>query len=75
MGSGSSKGGSANSGSRPRRPSGEFCIEELFVVNWVVSGDMMGETWTELEVVTDDAETADAGTEDAVGLRDEVKFV
>ncbi len=47
----------------------------MFVVNWVVSGDMMGETWTELEVVTDEAEIADAGTEDAVGLRDEVKFV
>jgi hypothetical protein len=50
-------------------------MEELFVVNWAVSGNMTGETWTELEVVTDEAETADTGTEDAVELRDEVKFV
>ena len=43
MDSGSSKGGRLNSDSWPRRPSGEPCIEELFVVIWVVSGDMMGE--------------------------------
>jgi hypothetical protein len=62
--SGSSKGGGGNSASRPRRPSGEPCIEELFVVSWAVSGDMIGEAWGELEVVTDEALIADAGTED-----------
>jgi hypothetical protein len=62
MDSGSSKGG-GNSDSRPRRPSGEPCKEELFVVSWAVSGDMIGETWGELKVVTDEALIADAGTE------------
>ena len=37
-----------------------------------VSGDMTGETWTELEVVTDEAET---GTDGALELRDEEKLV
>jgi hypothetical protein len=43
--------------------SGEPCMEELFVVSWVVSGDMIGDACWELEVVTDEALIADAGTE------------
>jgi hypothetical protein len=38
-------------------------MEELLVVICVVSGDMMGDAWRELEVVTDEALSADAGTE------------
>lgn len=63
MDSGSSKGGRGKSESRPRRPSGEPCIEELFVASWAVSGDMIGEAWGELEVVTDEALIADADTD------------
>ena len=59
MDSGSSKLGGGKSCSRPRGPSGEPCMEELFVIIWVVSGDMMGEAWTELAVVTGDALMAD----------------
>ena len=55
-----------NSASRPRRPSGEPCIEELLVVSCVVSGDIMGDACRELEVVTEEALMAEAGTEDAV---------
>jgi hypothetical protein len=61
MDSGSSKGGGGTSASRPR-DSGDACREELFVVTCVVSGDMMGEACTELEV-TDEALMAEAGTE------------
>jgi len=43
-------------------------------VSWAVSGDMIGETWGELEVVTDEALIADAGTE-AVEERDGRKLV
>jgi len=32
----------------------------------IVSGDIMGEVWRELEVVTDEALIAEAGTEVAV---------
>jgi len=35
-------------------------MEELFVVSWVVSGSMIGDACTELEVVTDEALTAEA---------------
>ena len=42
MDSGSSKGG-GSSASRPRRPSGDACRDELFVVSWAISGDMTGE--------------------------------
>ena len=59
MDSGSSKFGGGYSVSRPRGPSGEPCMEELFVVSCVVSGDMMGEAWTELAVVTGEALMAD----------------
>jgi hypothetical protein len=38
-------------------------MEELFVVSWVVSGDMIGDVCWELDVVTDEALMADAGTE------------
>jgi hypothetical protein len=38
-------------------------MEELLVVNCVVSGDMMGEACWELDVVTDEALMADTGTE------------
>ena len=38
-------------------------MDELFVVNCVVSGDMMGEACWELDVVTDEALMADAGSE------------
>ena len=48
--SGSSKFGGGYSDSRPRGPSGEPCMEELFVVSCVVSGDIMGEAWSELGV-------------------------
>jgi hypothetical protein len=34
-------------------------MEELLVVIWVVSGDMMGEAWRELAVVTGEALMAD----------------
>jgi len=61
MDSGSSNGMSGTSDSRPRGPSGEPCIEELLVVSCVVSGVMMGEVWSELEVVTVEA---DAGTDE-----------
>lgn len=55
-----------NSASRPRRPSGDPWIEELFVVRSVVSGDMMGDAWRELEVVvTEEALMAEAGTDGA----------
>jgi len=40
-------------------------MEELFVVSWVVSGDMIGDACTELEVVTDEALTAEAEMEAA----------
>lgn len=60
--SGSSKGGGRYSDSRPRGPSGEPCIEELFVVSCVVSGDMTGDACCELEA-TEEALMADAGTE------------
>lgn len=43
MDSGSSKCGGRLSYSRPRRPSGEPCIEELFVRSWALSGDITGE--------------------------------
>ena len=73
MDSGSSNGGGGTSASRPRGPSGETCREELFVKTWVVSGDMMGEACTELEV-TDEALIAEAGTEvvDEVGCTKDV---
>lgn len=61
MDSGSSKGMRVTSDSRPRGPSGEPCMEELFVVSCVVSGVMTGEVCSELEVVTVEAE---AGTEE-----------
>lgn len=61
--SGSSNRGGGSSETRPRGPSGEPCIEELFVVNCVVSGDMMGEGCVEFEVATDEALIAEAGTE------------
>lgn len=72
--SGSSKGGGGNSCSRPRGPSGEPCIDELFVVTCVVSGDMLGEACSELEVATDEALIAEAGTDGAevMGGRKEV---
>ena len=60
--SGSSNGSMGGiSDSRPRGPSGDPCIEELFVVSCAVSGVIMGEVCSELEVVTVDA---DAGTEE-----------
>lgn len=60
MDSGSSKGGrEGKSGSRPRMPSGETCTEELLVMIWVVSGDMIGEACTENEEVL----MAEDGTE------------
>jgi hypothetical protein len=58
--SGSSNGG-GNSASRPRRPSGDACTEELFVVSRAVSGDMMGEFWREPDVAADEALMAEAG--------------
>jgi len=61
MDSGSSNGMRGTSDSRPRGPSGDPCIEELFVVSCVVSGVMTGDVCRELEVVTVDA---DAGTEE-----------
>lgn len=61
MDSGSSNGIGRASESRPRGPSGDPCIEELFVVSWVVSGVMTGEVCNELDVVTVEA---DAGTEE-----------
>lgn len=60
--SGSWNSGGRPSDSRPRGPSGETCREELLVMICVVSGDMIGEACTELEVVT---EEADIGTEGA----------
>ena len=63
MDSGSSKGGREGiSNSRPRGPSGEACSEELFVLICGVSGDIMGEAWTELEV-KEDVLMAEAGTD------------
>src|SRR4051794_4329899 len=49
-------------------------MEELFVMICVVSGDMMGEAWTELEVAIDEALMAEAGTEgvEDIGGRKEV---
>lgn len=47
--------------SRPRRPSGEPCIDESFVVSCAVSGDMMGDVCRELDVVTEEVLMADAG--------------
>lgn len=44
-------------------PSGEACTEELLVVSCVLSGDMIGEAWRELEVVTEEALIAEAGIE------------
>jgi hypothetical protein len=38
----------------------------LFVVICVVSGDIMGDACTELEVVTDEALMAEAGTDGAL---------
>jgi hypothetical protein len=64
MDSGSSNGG-GSSASRPRRPSGDAWTEELFVVSWAVSGDMMGEFCGELEVAADEALMADAGRDEA----------
>jgi len=61
MESGSSKGGREKSVSLPRGPSGEPWREELLVVSWAVSGDMMGEVCRELEVVTEEALMAEAG--------------
>lgn len=55
-----------NSASRPRRPSGEPCTEELFVISCVVSGDIMGDACTELEVVTEEVLMAEAGREGTV---------
>ena len=66
--------GGRNSFSRPLGPSGEPCIEELFVVSCVVSGDMAGEGCSELEVVTEEALIAEAGME-AVEERDGRKDV
>jgi hypothetical protein len=43
-------------------------MEELFVIICVVSGDIMGEAWSELEVATDEALIAEAGTEGAEGF-------
>lgn len=36
------------------------------MVSWVPSGDMMGEVCKELEVVTEEVETAEAGMEGVV---------
>jgi hypothetical protein len=71
--SGSSKLDGGKSASRPRGPSGEPCMEELFVVICVVSGDMMGEAWSELAVVTGEALMAD-GVEfvEEIGGRNDV---
>ena len=64
MGSGSSKGGrEGTSDARPRGPSGEACTDELFVIICDASGNMIGEACMELEVVTEERLTADAGTE------------
>lgn len=60
MDSGSSKGGRAYSGSRPRGPSGDACRELLFVMSCVVWGDMIGDGCRELEA-TDEALIADGG--------------
>jgi hypothetical protein len=48
-------------------------MEELFVVICVVSGDMMGEAWSELAVVTGEALMAD-GVEfvEEIGGRNDV---
>jgi hypothetical protein len=63
--SGSSKGGGGPSESRPRGPSGEPCMEEVLVGSWAVSGDVIGDACSELEV-TEEALIADAGMDDGV---------
>jgi hypothetical protein len=63
------------SDSRPRRPSGEPWVEELLVVTSVASGDMIGEVGPELEVVTEELLMAEAGTEVAADVVEDVKLV
>jgi hypothetical protein len=67
--SGSSKGGGRTSDSRPRGPSGETCNDELLVMTCVVSGDIIGDACTELEVVTDDADMGTDGAEAIEGRK------
>jgi hypothetical protein len=49
-------------------------MEELLVMTCVASGDIMGEAWSELEVATEEALSAEAGTEgvEEIGGRKEV---
>lgn len=64
MESGSSNCGGSVSLSRPRNPSGDPCIDELFVRSRALSGVMTGEACIEEEELAVEALMADTGKDD-----------